>query len=124
HASYESYIDALIKERFYIKIAPRKAIAADKNKVRLISKMMYRLAKEVFNDDIIKEDTYSIAWKDMKFCQTIFHSPLGVKKNIFRLIAPKGAINAMATPRKVKHNDVLDVLNDKKSEWRDCATGE
>ncbi|MFA6377834.1 MAG: zinc dependent phospholipase C family protein [Acholeplasmataceae bacterium] len=124
HASYESYIDCLIKERFNIKVAPRKAIKADKNKVRLISLMMYRLAKDLFNNDYIKEDSYYISWKDMKFCQVIFHSPLGVKKNIFRLVAPKGAINAMVTPRKVKNNDILDVLNDRKDEWRDCVSNQ
>lgn len=122
HASYESYIDCLIKERFNIKLAPKKAIEADKEKVRLISLMMHHLAKDVFNNNIIKEDSYYTSWKDMKFCQIIFHSPLGVKKSLFRLIAPKGAINAMVTPRKVKHNDVLDVLNDTKDEWRDCVT--
>ena len=122
HASYESYIDTLIRERFNLKVAPRKAIRADKTKVMLISKMMSNLAKDIFNNEIIKENSYYLAWKDMKFCQIIFYSPLGVKKSLFRLIAPKGAINAMTTPRKVKHNDLLDVLNDNKSEWRDCVT--
>ncbi|NCA96937.1 MAG: hypothetical protein EOM77_01960 [Bacteroidia bacterium] len=123
HASYESYIDALIKERFAIKGAPRKAIKADAKKVRLVSKMMYDLAKDVFHNDTIKEDSFYIAWKDMCFCQFIFHSPLGVKKAIFRIAAPKGAINAMTTPRKVRHNDVLDVLNDHKEAWADCVSG-
>lgn len=122
HASYESYIDCLIKERFNLKMAPRKAVKADEGKVVSISRMMYHLAKDVFKNDIIKEDSYLLAWKDMKFCQIIFHSPLGFKKAVFRLMAPTGAINAMVTPRKVRHNDVLDVLNDQKSEWRDCVT--
>jgi len=124
HASYESYIDCLIKERFHLKVAPRKAITAQKEKVKIISTMMHHLAKDVFNNDDIKEDSYYISWKDMKFCQVIFHSPLGIKKNIIRLLAPKSAINAMMTPRKVKRNDVLDVLNDAKDEWRDCVTDE
>ncbi|MFA5421897.1 MAG: zinc dependent phospholipase C family protein [Bacilli bacterium] len=124
HASYESHIDCLIKERFNIKIAPRKAVSAGKGKVRLISAMMHSLARDVFENEVIKADTYYLSWTDMKFCQIIFHSPLGIKKAMFRAIAPRGAINAMATPRKVKNNDLLDVLNDHKEEWRDCVTNE
>lgn len=122
HASYESYIDCLIKQRFGIKGSPIKAVKADKNKVRLISTMMHHLAHDIFNNTMIQEDSYYIAWKDMKFCQIIFYSPLGVKKAIFRLVASKGAINAMVTPNNIKHNDILDVLNDHKEEWCDCVT--
>lgn len=124
HASYESYIDALMKEWFSLKIAPRKAIKADPSKVRFVSTMMYALAKDIFANDVIKEDSYYLAWKDMRFCQVIFHSPFGIKKALFRLLAPQGAINAMTTPHKVRHNDILDVLNDHKESWADCVTNE
>ena len=122
HASYESYIDTLIRERFQIKGSPRQAVKADAKKVRLISTMMFNLAKDIFGNEHIKEDSYYISWKDMKFCQIIFYSPLGIKKSLFSLMASKGAINAMVAPRRVKNNDVLDVLNDTKGEWRDCVS--
>lgn len=124
HASFEAYIDTLIKERFSIKIPHRKAIVAPKNKVKLISKMMHELAKEVFEDDVIDEETYYLAWEDMKFLQVIFYSPLGAKKGIMRAFSAQSSLNAMISPHIVRHNHLLDVLNDQKSEWRDCITNE
>lgn len=124
HASFEAHIDTLIKDHQGIKIAHRKAVEACDQKVKLISSMMKELAEKVFDNLIIKEDTYYLAWKDMKFCQVLFYSPIGVKKAIMRAFSAKSSLNAMISPPVITHNDVLDILNEQKSVWRDCISNE
>ncbi|MDY0100698.1 MAG: hypothetical protein RBR94_01770, partial [Bacilli bacterium] len=76
------------------------------------------------DNQVIKEDTYYLAWKDMKFCQVLFYSPIGIKKGIMRVFSSQSALNAMISPPIIRHNDLLDILNDQKSEWRDCLSNE
>ena len=124
HAAFESHMDVLIADEYGISIAPIKAIEASSSKVALISRMFGRLASSMFKNEAIDEMSYYLAWKDMKFCERTFHSPLGIKKALFRAFFPEGQVNAMSAPRTILDDDILDILNEKRATWKDCVSGE
>ena len=83
HGRFESALDTLLMTKNNCKISSRKAIKANSKEVKSCSKMIQYVAKEVFNIDYIKEDSYYKAWRDYRFVRLFLDSRFGIKKWFF-----------------------------------------
>jgi len=123
HSALETYIDVLLIEKYNIKTNTREAIEAPIEQIRLVSVMIYSFVKDVMNCDFITPSSYYDAVVGMRRAQWVLSSKYGIKKAIFRTLFRRTSLNTMCMPRKVKNNDKLDCLNERKSIWREPDTG-
>lgn len=124
HSLFETYIDVLIEDYFNDHPSYKKMLKIKNKNLRLISEMMYELAKHL-NYSGVKEDSYYKSVKTMLTVNRVINSKIfGFRKWLFTHIMKKSAINAMSHP-KLKHISTdLDVLNTKGKEWHNFVTNE
>ena len=123
HSKFESILDTLLSEKYDCKISTRKAIKTNLNSVKVCSKMLCAVLNEYFNIDLLKENTYYLAYKDFRMVRLVIDSKYGIKKWLLNLFLEKSTINAICQPRKVKDNDKYDYLNISNKEWINPCDG-
>ncbi len=116
HQYLEAAIDTLLaKEEGYI-LEPNSMYDVPIEQITLVSVMLSNLAKEVFNVDYIKDDTYLKAFKDYRRIKKIFYSKKGKKKKIYDLFFRNTPLSSMSHPLTVKE-PYEDALNKKREIW-------
>lgn len=126
HTNFETNLDVVLLSQKYnkYKTSPAKAIKADKEKVWGVSLMYYNLARMKIINEFVQEDTFLKAVKEMKIIENILYSRFGIKKFFYNLIMPRGIINSMSHPLKVKDAEKIDYLNSNKSIWHNPGSNE
>lgn len=116
HQYLETSIDTLLEEIEGYKLEPNSMYDIPIEQVTLVSVMLSNMAKEVFNVDYIKDDTYLKAFKDYRKIKKILYSKRGKKKKIFDIFFKNTPLGSMSHPLKVK-DDYKDALNKKREIW-------
>lgn len=123
HVKFEAYLDSLICKKFGTDPNGVRAIAAPKEQVCLVSKMWCEVGSRLLKAAYIKEDSYYEAWRDMRFIERLLYSRYGGKRALYGAFLRKSQLYAMCSPVKVKEDEKIDFLNEKKSPWADAVTG-
>lgn len=124
HGIFEGILDTLVVDEYNVKISTRKSLKTKSSEVKICSKLIAYVAKEIFNLDYVNEDTYYKSYKDFRFVRLIIDSKYGVKKAIFNKLLKNNPLNTLCQPHKVKDDDKYDYLNKKHKEWLIPTTGE
>lgn len=120
HAEVESAIDAMIKEKFNIDKKIPELLEVDEDKLKIISKMFYELANNVFQNKYVDELSYYYGVKDMMFTYKYLNSKF---VNVFvKIFMKKHIANALSLP---KSNDYVkyDLFNEAGNKWLNCVNG-
>lgn len=120
HVAFETILDVYFSREHHTFNKPSKYIHTKKKYVRIISKMFYELAKHL-NIPFINENSFYLAYKDMRTSQKMLFSRFGIKKYLFNKYMHNTIINAMSMPMKVEKYDSYDFLNKDHNEWADCV---
>jgi len=116
HEYLESAMDVLIANHFEYYLEPNSMYDLPIEQITLVSVMLSNMAKDVFNIDYIKDDTYLKAFKDFKKIKKILYSKNGKKKKIFDFFFRNTPLSAMSHPVRIKE-EYLDCLNEKRAAW-------
>lgn len=121
HGKFESILDTLLLKEYKLNNSTRSVLKANKNEIKLCSKMFKYVASNLFNIDYIEDDTYYKAYKDFRFVRLIADSRFGLKKKLFNTFLKHNSINIISQPKKVDDNK--DYLNVSNKEWRNPTSG-
>lgn len=119
HGAFEAVLDKILatKEGTYGKLY--KCILTPEDQVKAISKMWAACAPTPLN-----EDDFYLSYEDFIGAEKLLYTPHGFKRPLFRLIGKYSTPWAQSHPLRIKAFYPLDVLNEKKAEWLNPATGE
>ncbi len=123
HVYFESMMDSLVSKAKKIKMKNAKVIKNDREDVLKISKMLYEVSAIIFKFSFLSPLSFYQAYLDMRFLEKLFTSRFGIKRTIYRLFFHKSQLYPQTNMNKVKYNDILDVLNEKKALWLDPSSG-
>lgn len=123
HVYFESMMDSLVSKAKKIKMQNAKVIKNKKEDILKISKMLYEVSALIFKFSYLTPLSFYHAYLDMRFLEKLFTSRLGIKRFCYRLFCYKSQLYPQTNMNKVKYNDILDVLNDKKALWLDPSSG-
>lgn len=121
HQYFEGALDYLYAKKHKTLINPKWFIKLDKESGMRISRMYYQLA-QFLGISSIEEDTFYLAYLDMRISLRFLFSRTGFKKIIFHRIFKNKTVDAMATPHNDKKFAKFDILNESHTVWRDCIT--
>ena len=125
HSAFETSIDTYYALRCNLDHNTVKLLSAKSFEVKIVSKMIYMMAKDVYHNPYIKENTYYNAWKDMKVLEGVFNSRFGIKKFFFKHLFKHSMLNVMSHPYSVTYNNVdIDFMNFERNVWLHPVTGE
>ena len=125
HALFETYVDVLYREKYSYINSTFAMIKCNKEDIKVLSKMYYHLAKELFPFFPLEENSFYKAYKSMAFALKVLYSKKGFKKSFFDSFMKKSLINAMSHPRKLPEEVLkLDLLNNNKTYWKNPVTGD
>ena len=124
HTLFETHLDVLLINDIYekYKTTPLLSIKCDEDKIEDVSEMYGKLAKVVFKEEVIGEDSFEDAYDHMCKIEKILYSGKGIKKNLVGLLFKNTPFNTMMHPKIVKDDNRVDYLNIKKSLWKDPST--
>ena len=120
HAAIESSIDRLVSDKYNINKSPSKMLSFNKKDLKVVSNVFYNYLNDEFKLDFIKNKTFYIALKRMKFVYRIIYSKHSYKKSLFRKVANKSAINVFSTPT-TKQVLPYDFLNLNHKTYTSCV---
>ena len=124
HSILETDIDVLIEDYYKDYPSYKEILNINNEELKLVSKMMYELAK-FLNQKRIDEKTYYKSVKTMLTVNRIINSKVfGFRKFIFSHLMKRSAINAMSHPKLKRLNKNIDYLNLKENEWNNVVTNE
>ena len=123
HSYFESGLDNLYSKLHKTLQNPKNCVKIPNPSLVAIARMWYNLAKEI-NYEGIEPDTFMDCYDGMRFAMGFLNSPLKIKKFFFHLFKRNTLIDALSFPFTNKKAIKEDYLNTKKSEWKDCVTGE
>lgn len=119
HSTMETSIDVLYQEKLNIHPSYNDLLSVKKDNLKIISKMLYKLALHLKQDNIY-EDSFYIAVNHMKKVNKIINSKLfGFRKFIFNKFLKNSMINTMSHPLNSKKIN-YDFLNLNHSSILDC----
>ncbi len=123
HAKIESYIDAIMYKKCKETKKTPKMIEVSDEHLHVISKMFAHLAKRYFKISYIKEDTYYLSVKNMRFVTRLMYSPFKIKKLFFHIFFNKHELNAMSGPLSLRKLKKYDIFNSSGQKWLNCVNG-
>jgi hypothetical protein len=121
HIAFETILDVYYSRLHHTFNKPSKYIKSKRKYVHIVSTMFYELAKYL-NYDYINDNTYYLAYKDMRTSQKMLFSRHGFKKRYYSKHMYKSVVNVMSMPMDVHKYDKYDILNNTHSSWADCLT--
>jgi len=122
HTRIESAIDVLIMEHFHDSTNTVQSIKCSNKDLKLVSKMMFSLAKICYKNEDVSLNTYYKCIKQMRFTQRVLASKNGKKKAFIDKFFYNTPLSSMCLDQS--KNLKLDFLNLNKKVWRDCVTNE
>lgn len=124
HSALETDIDVLIEDKYGDKPSFKEVLKVDNYELKLVSKMIYALAKHL-NIDGITIKSYYQSVKTMLTVNRIINSKFfGFRKFVFSHLLKRSVVNAMSHPKLEKIDSSIDYLNLKEEEWRNVVTNE
>ena len=122
HGFFEGSLDTAIMTKKNCKVSNYRAIKANKKYVMACSIMLAKVANDLMQKEVLKEDTYYKAYKDFRLVRLVLDSKYGVKKAIFNKFFDDEPINTICQPHRIK--DGIDYLNEEKRIWLNPTSGE
>ena len=121
HAKVEASIDSLIMEHYKDTTKTYKALNHHNYTLKIVSKMLYHLAHDCFNDEFLTKKSYFHSVKTMRTVYRILYTKKGYKKKFFDKFFKNTPLSAMCEP--LVDNIRLDYVNYGRKVWHDCVTG-
>lgn len=125
HSLLETYIDVFVENHYEDYPSFKEILLVDNNELKLISLMMYELAKHYKKDDGLDEKTFYKCVHTMLTVNRCINSKLfGFRKFVFSHLFKTNVINAMSHPKYKKIDKSIDYLNLDNKEWNNFITNE
>ena len=73
--------------------------------------------------ETLSEDTFYESLRDYRSVESFLQSATGWKRILWKMLGKENVLYAFSYPVRLKEKEGLDILNEKKKEWRNPVTG-
>ena len=119
----ETSIDVLFEQTLRESTPLHKIINVSNIDVKIISKMFYNIAINVYSLSDIKQDSFCGACKKIKTRLAAISSPFPSVRKLINAIFPSKYVRSSIRTKKVERTDKYDYLNLRKNTWRHPTAG-